>query len=415
MLHDTNGLLLKLKVIDSGQSYTSKGCFHSIFTAYDLKTYGRVAMNRAEYYKVVSAKETVYIRSDKSIKACSIDEAKNRLGSNRCSRDDECNGERYCSGAGWCNGDSKCDKYEDLLNKRFEYSWQKAQNPELIPDKKEAVKVSSPPPAPKPEPEPDYFEPEPVKEVKKTYKPVYIPPPRYISTYKASNEGNAAALVVPLVMCCYICCGCYCMKKACADEKQDGGAEEVEEEDALKQNQITPMPTGQPQPMAPPQPQMYMAQQAFSTTTTTTTMATNQMYTMGGPPQPMYQMGGGPQPYYGQQPGMPPQGGPPMMPTPPPMPEAPPAQYEGYDIDYTINFIEGANYNQIDIGYKQLSYQEALQICVEHAKEADAYGFFYQKHAAGMQIVGLYQTEEDMAGNRVKHGHPKGLVATKTA
>ena len=92
-----------------------------------------------------------------------------------------------------------------------------------------------------------------------------------------------------------------------------------------------------------------------------------------------------------------------------------PAEYQGFQCDYTINFIEGANYQQIEIGEQELTYPEALEICVKHAEENSAYGFFYQMQPGGHQIVGLFATQEDMQGEKVLHGHPKGLVATRMA
>lgn len=61
-----------------------------------------------------------------------------------------------------------------------------------------------------------------------------------------------------------------------------------------------------------------------------------------------------------------------------------------------------------------MSYNEALDICIKYANEMEAYGFFYQKHRNGHQIVGLYRTEADMKkGRKVLHGHDKGLIATR--
>ena len=41
---------------------------------------------------------------------------------------------------------------------------------------------------------------------------------------------------------------------------------------------------------------------------------------------------------------------------------------------------------------------------------AGAYGFFYQQHTNTYQIVGLYDTERDMQGTRVAHGHARGAI-----
>ena len=39
---------------------------------------------------------------------CSIDEAKNKGGPNRCRRNKHCNGDRTCSKFHWCQGHSHC-------------------------------------------------------------------------------------------------------------------------------------------------------------------------------------------------------------------------------------------------------------------------------------------------------------------
>ena len=39
---------------------------------------------------------------------CTIDEATNDLGPNRCYYDHECSGDRTCSGWNWCQGTSNC-------------------------------------------------------------------------------------------------------------------------------------------------------------------------------------------------------------------------------------------------------------------------------------------------------------------
>ena len=53
---------------------------------------------------------------------CTIDEAMNELGSNKCRNDLECNGDRICSEHGWCQGESHCpDKVcfiDEALNAR---------------------------------------------------------------------------------------------------------------------------------------------------------------------------------------------------------------------------------------------------------------------------------------------------------
>merc|ERR1712046_362688 len=41
---------------------------------------------------------------------CLINEAKNKLGSNRCTKSSECAGKRVCSSAGWCSGNSGCPR-----------------------------------------------------------------------------------------------------------------------------------------------------------------------------------------------------------------------------------------------------------------------------------------------------------------
>mmetsp|Transcript_16458 Transcript_16458/g.27935 ORF Transcript_16458/g.27935 Transcript_16458/m.27935 type:complete len:97 (-) Transcript_16458:200-490(-) len=41
-------------------------------------------------------------------KDCTIDEARNRRGPNKCYNSNECHGDRYCSSYGWCNGNNNC-------------------------------------------------------------------------------------------------------------------------------------------------------------------------------------------------------------------------------------------------------------------------------------------------------------------
>merc|ERR1711939_214959 len=49
-----------------------------------------------------------YVLGSNLLTACGYDEAKNRLGSNRCSGHNECAGKRTCSAYGWCQGVSGC-------------------------------------------------------------------------------------------------------------------------------------------------------------------------------------------------------------------------------------------------------------------------------------------------------------------
>jgi len=57
--------------------------------------------------------------------------------------------------------------------------------------------------------------------------------------------------------------------------------------------------------------------------------------------------------------------------------EAQPTTYEGYFIDYTNNFIDGATYTQYDIGTETLTWEQVLAICMKYANETNAHGFFY--------------------------------------
>jgi hypothetical protein len=57
--------------------------------------------------------------------------------------------------------------------------------------------------------------------------------------------------------------------------------------------------------------------------------------------------------------------------------EAQPSVYDGFDIDYANNFINGGKYTQIDIGTDVLTYEQAIAKCVEYANGVKAYGFFY--------------------------------------
>ena len=69
-----------------------------------------------------------------------------------------------------------------------------------------------------------------------------------------------------------------------------------------------------------------------------------------------------------------------------------------YFITYDFNFIDGANYDQVcicEIG-EELSYKDAMDKAVELANEKDAFGFFYQMHNNGYQIVGFYMTEDEV-------------------
>ena len=57
-----------------------------------------------------------------------------------------------------------------------------------------------------------------------------------------------------------------------------------------------------------------------------------------------------------------------------------PTCYDGFNIDYSKNFINGARYGQIDIGRNPLDYRGALEYCSSKAKDRNAIGFFYQMH-----------------------------------
>jgi hypothetical protein len=61
---------------------------------------------------------------------------------------------------------------------------------------------------------------------------------------------------------------------------------------------------------------------------------------------------------------------------------------------------------------EELSYTDAMNKAVKLANERGAYGFFYQQHTNGYQIVGFYDSVDDMEGEKVAHGHKRGCVAT---
>ena len=54
---------------------------------------------------------------------CDVDESKNSIAPNMCSRDNECHGKRTCSHNGWCMGDSECPNWsnEELAEKEQAY------------------------------------------------------------------------------------------------------------------------------------------------------------------------------------------------------------------------------------------------------------------------------------------------------
>jgi hypothetical protein len=62
-----------------------------------------------------------------------------------------------------------------------------------------------------------------------------------------------------------------------------------------------------------------------------------------------------------------------------------------YYITREFNFIDGASYDQVvicEIG-SQLSYTDAMNKAAQLAQERNAFGFFYQMHNNGHQIVGF--------------------------
>lgn len=105
--------------------------------------------------------------------------------------------------------------------------------------------------------------------------------------------------------------------------------------------------------------------------------------------------------------------------------EEPKPQDELYDVDKrdhiypyyvtkSYNFVKGAKYDQVtlcEIGDK-LSYKDAMDKAVAIAKEKNAYGFFYQEHTNGLQIVGLYYSPQDMIGEWVWDRHNRGAIAS---
>lgn len=92
------------------------------------------------------------------------------------------------------------------------------------------------------------------------------------------------------------------------------------------------------------------------------------------------------------------------------------SQIDNYKVTKDYNFINGGNYAQVvvaNIG-TELSYADAMTKAAQLAKDRNAYGFFYQMHNNGHQIVGFYQNEADMKtkGDWVQHGHARGAIAT---
>lgn len=59
-----------------------------------------------------------------------------------------------------------------------------------------------------------------------------------------------------------------------------------------------------------------------------------------------------------------------------------------------------------------MSYTDAMNEAVSQATRRGAYGFFYQMHTNGHQIVGFYQNKNDMLGGTLvgDHGHARGCI-----
>ena len=94
--------------------------------------------------------------------------------------------------------------------------------------------------------------------------------------------------------------------------------------------------------------------------------------------------------------------------------EDPREEISPYYVDKSYHFIVGANFDQVticEIG-DELSYTDAMNKAVELATERNAYGFFYQHHPNGYQIVGFYTSQDDMEGEKVSDGNLKrGCIA----
>lgn len=86
-------------------------------------------------------------------------------------------------------------------------------------------------------------------------------------------------------------------------------------------------------------------------------------------------------------------------------------QRGGMVMNESINFIDGARYSQIVLTIKNKPLPWILDYGAQICKGRGAYGFFYQQHTNGHEIIGFYQTEADMQGKRVRHGHRRGFVA----
>ncbi|GMH77997.1 hypothetical protein TL16_g07620 [Triparma laevis f. inornata] len=86
-----------------------------------------------------------------------------------------------------------------------------------------------------------------------------------------------------------------------------------------------------------------------------------------------------------------------------------------FQMEEKHNFIEGANYSQIDLNGedKNRPLNWILQFGARMCDEKDAQGFFYQQHTNGHEIIGFYVTKRDMKGKKVWHGHSRGFIAIR--
>ncbi|GMH98778.1 hypothetical protein TrST_g11139 [Triparma strigata] len=86
-----------------------------------------------------------------------------------------------------------------------------------------------------------------------------------------------------------------------------------------------------------------------------------------------------------------------------------------FQMEEQFNFVEGANYSQIDLNgdEKNRPLNWLVQFGAKKCDEQGKYGFFYQQHTNGHEIMGFYETPADMNGKKVKHGHARGFLAAR--
>lgn len=85
-----------------------------------------------------------------------------------------------------------------------------------------------------------------------------------------------------------------------------------------------------------------------------------------------------------------------------------------YSINKNLNYIQGGTCEQVSISPVggTLSYRDAMDKAVAMAKQKKSYGFFYQMHSNGYQIVCFYASQSAMQGTSRQDSHPRGNIAT---